>query len=139
MRGIRRTVRVLVEIAVWTFTLLIALVVGRAGFGKMDQSGGWADAFTGWGYPPSFRVAVGVVELLSAVSLLHPRTATYGAAGIVVVMIGAMGTHVIVEGRPRGVLNEVPALVLALTIGGYRWWQRSRAPARAAARASEAP
>lgn len=104
----------------------------------MDPSGGWAEAFTGWGYPPSFRVAVGAIELLSAASLLHPRAAIYGATGIVVVMIGAMGTHVVIEGRPRGALNEVPTLVVALTIGGYRWWQRSRATARAAAEASEA-
>jgi hypothetical protein len=62
-----------------------------------------------------FRVAVGVAETVAAVLLLTRRTAFVGAIIIVVVMIGAMGTHVY-WGHPGQVTSEILPLILATLV-----------------------
>ena len=53
--------------------------------------------------------------------LLYKRTASFGALLIVVVMLGAMATHV-ANHRPQQVTNEVFPLTLATAVfwGRYR-------------------
>jgi hypothetical protein len=52
------------------------------------------------------------MEVGAAVLVLYRRTAGYGALLIIVVMIGAMATH-ISTGRPRQVTSEIFPLTLA--------------------------
>jgi hypothetical protein len=49
---------------------------------------------------------IGVLEVGASALLLWPRTAAYGAILIVLVMLGGMGTHILVEGRPRQVTER---------------------------------
>jgi uncharacterized membrane protein YphA (DoxX/SURF4 family) len=53
------------------------------------------ETFQGWGYPTWFRWAVGLTEILAAVLVLIPATRGLGSAIIGLVMLGAIGTHVV--------------------------------------------
>ena len=114
------------EIVLWLLAAMLILVFVRAGWDKFDSSSGWARAFRFWGYPVWFRVLIGVLEILGALLLLWPRSAAYGAAIIIVIMLGGMGTHVFVEHRPSRVTSELLHLVFASIVLAGRWRRRIR-------------
>jgi uncharacterized membrane protein YphA (DoxX/SURF4 family) len=87
----------------------------QTGLSKFDDTSGWARAFRVWHFPVWFRVLIGVAEVTAAVLLLARRTALAGAIIIIVVMLGAMGTH-IYWGRPNHVTSEVLPLFLATMV-----------------------
>jgi putative oxidoreductase len=58
-----------------------------------------------------FRYFTGTIEVVSAVLLLIPSVAAYGAAALAVTMVGAITTHLfIIGGSPA-----IPILLLAAT------------------------
>lgn len=85
--------RIAKEIALWTFTLFLALVCLRSGWLKVTGNVFWVRDFQRWGYPDWFRIVVGIVELTSMALLLVPRLAGYGASLFGAVMLGAIFTH----------------------------------------------
>ena len=86
-------VRILKEVVLWVITLFLALVCLRSGWLKVTGNIFWVRDFYRWGYPDWFRLAVGVVELISLVLLLVPRLASFGASLFAGVMLGAIFTH----------------------------------------------
>ena len=124
MSGERRTGRVALEVFLWALSLFLITVFARAGWDKFDDASGWARAFRIWGYPVWFRVLIGVGELGAAVLLAWPRTAAYGAALIIIVMLGGMGTHVFIEHRPARVTSELGQLTFSSIVLAGRWRRR---------------
>jgi hypothetical protein len=120
----RRVARVAFEVLLWGLSLMLILVFTRAGLAKFDDSSGWARAFAVWGYPIWFRMLIGAVEIAAAVLLLWPRTAAYGAILIIVVMLGGMGTHVVIEHRPGRVTSELGQLTFSSIVLAGRWRRR---------------
>jgi putative oxidoreductase len=116
--------RIALEVLLWALAAMLIMVFVRAGWAKFDTSSGWARAFTFWGYPVWFRLLIGVLELVAALLLVWPRTAAYGAAIIIVVMLGGMGTHVFVEHRPSGVTSELLHVIFASIVFVGRWRTR---------------
>lgn len=112
------------EALLWAIAAMLIMVFVRAGLDKFDASSGWARAFNVWGYPVWFRILIGVLEIVAALLLLWPRTAAYGAAIIVIVMLGGMGTHVLVEHRPSRVTSELLHLIFASAVLAGRWRTR---------------
>ena len=111
-----RTLRKIARAAVvWLPAILLILVFAKQGWAKFSDASGWAVAFRHWGYPDWFRVTIGVIELSAAALLLWGRTAFFGAALIVSVMLGAMATHLLKDGG-RHLSSEVVPLVLASLI-----------------------
>ena len=51
------------------------------------------EQFAAWGYAAWFATVVGVIEVVGAVLLLIPRVAFYGAVLLLIVMGGAVYTH----------------------------------------------
>lgn len=100
---------------VWLMTLMLVFVFGAQGLAKFSDSSGWASAFAHWGYPVWFRLAIGVLEVLAALLVLWPRTAPVGAALIVVIMLGGMGTHIVKE-NGRHITSEIGPLIFASVI-----------------------
>jgi putative oxidoreductase len=113
--------RIGLEVLLWALCLRLVMVFAVAGWDKFDATSGWARAFTNWGYPVWFRVLIGAVEIAAAVALLWRRTAAYGAALIIAVMVGGMGTHVFVEHRPSRVTSELVHLIFASIVLAGRW------------------
>lgn len=122
------------DIVLWVFALFLAWVFIRQGVSKFDDTSGWARAFRVWHFPVWFRVLIGVLETAAGVLLLTRRTAFAGAVIIIVVMIGAMGTHVY-WGRPQQVTSEIMPLFLAtmIALGRRKSFLLLRPPEKAAA------
>jgi hypothetical protein len=125
-----RWLRIVREVLLWVLAAMLIMVFVRAGLDKFDASSGWARAFSVWGYPVWFRILIGVLEIAAALLLLWPRTAVYGAAIIIVVMLGGMGTHVFVEHRPARVTSELLHLIFASAVLAGRWRTRIQPWAR---------
>ena len=100
------------DIVLWVFALFLAWVFIRQGLAKFDDASGWAQAFRTWHFPTWFRILIGVLETSAALLLLTRRTAFAGAVIIMVIMLGAMGTHVY-WGQPRYITSEVLPLFLS--------------------------
>src|SRR4051812_9886944 len=113
--------RIVLDIVFWVFALFLAWIFVRQGIAKLSDASGWARAFRVWHFPVWFRVLIGVLEISAALLLLTRRTAFAGACIIIVVMLGAMGTHVY-WGRPTQVTSEILPLVLAtlVALGRHR-------------------
>ena len=103
------------DVVLWVFALFLAWIFMRQGIAKFSDTSGWARAFRVWHFPVWFRMSIGVLEMAAAVLLLTRRTAFAGAIIIIVVMIGAMGTHVY-WGRPAQVTSEILPLLLATMV-----------------------
>lgn len=101
-----------IDVVLWVFALFLAWVFIRQGLAKFDDASGWARAFRTWHFPGWFRILIGVLEISAALLLLTRRTAFAGAVIIMVVMLGAMGTH-IYWGQPRQVTSEILPLFLS--------------------------
>lgn len=111
--GSRR--QLVLDVILWVFALFLAWVFVRQGIAKFSDTSGWARAFRVWHFPVWFRVLIGLIETSAALLLLTRRTAFAGAVMIIVVMIGAMGTH-IYWGRPGQVTSEILPLFLATVV-----------------------
>ena len=120
------------DLALWVPTLFLVYVFARQGAAKFSDTSGWARAFRFWHFPVWFRILIGALEVPAAALLLTRRTAAIGAILIVMVMLGAMGTH-IYWGRPGQVTSEVLPLLLALLV---LWGRRRQLTARFARRAA---
>ena len=122
--------QLVLDVVLWVFALFLVWVFVRQGGAKFSDTSGWARAFRAWHFPDWFRIMIGVLETSAAVLLLTRRTAFAGAVIIVVVMLGAMGTHVY-WGRPGQVTSEVLPLLLAalVAVGRRKAFFLTRAPA----------
>lgn len=110
----------IIDVVLWIFALFLAWVFIRQGSSKFSDTSGWARAFRTWHFPVWFRVMIGVIETAAALLLLTRRTAFAGAILIIVVMIGAMATHVY-WGRPTQVTSEIMPLTLATLVAFGRF------------------
>lgn len=81
----------------------------------------YSEKFEDWGYPSWFRFVVGSGELLGAVLLLLPRLRFLGATALVVILVGAVLTH-IANQNPLG--ESVAAPVCLALVGGAAWASR---------------
>ncbi len=79
-------------VLLWLLTVFEVLTMGLAGSSKFTNSDLWQGYFSSWGYPVWLASVVGVAELVGVVLLLVPRTALLAAGGLIVIMIGALGT-----------------------------------------------
>ena len=122
--------QIAVDVVLWVFALFLAWIFIRQGASKFSDTSGWARAFRFWHFPVWFRVLIGVLETGAAVLLLTRRTAFAGAVIIIVVMLGAMATHVY-WGQPRQITSEILPLFLATMVAiGRRRSFALRWPAR---------
>ena len=109
------------RVAIWVLSVLLTFVFLMAGVPKLAGAQAHVQHFATWGYPDWFRLVVGAVEVGSAVLLLIPRVAFFGAAGIAVIMAGATYTHLVrvPEEASRAPLT-LSLLALAVVVGYAR-------------------
>lgn len=79
----------------WASTGLLALLFLVAGGTKLVPHDIYVLYFERWGYSMSFLYAVGLFEIVCALALLWPKTTWAAAAGLVGLMLGALGTHLV--------------------------------------------
>ena len=119
-----RRVAIAREVLLWVITVFLAWVFLRQGYAKFSDDSGWARAFRVWHYPDWFRIFIGVIEVAAVPLLFIRRVAVVGAIMIVIVMLGAMATHVW-WGQPRYITSEILPLVLAtlVALGRKRYFR----------------
>ena len=71
--------------------------------------------FVGWGYPSWFRFVVGLGELTGGILLLIPRYRFVGCLLLIVILEGAIVTHV-VNANPIGESTAAPVTLLLVAI-----------------------
>lgn len=112
----------------WVLQVVVGLAFLPIGFGKFANPM-WVRSFERWGYPDSFRILIGVVEVAAGLMLLVPRLTSYAALLLAAVMVGAIGTHAM-AGQPW--TRPIPHLTILLLLAWLRWpsrWTRTAAAA----------
>ena len=103
----------------WVLAIWFAQLYVVAGWGKFWPDSFWAALFDHWGYPPSFRLLIGVLELAGGILIVAPWTTTYAALVLVVVMLGAAGS-LATDARWNDVAT-VAGYVLGLLWVAWEW------------------
>lgn len=118
------------KIAIAIFWILVVLELagmGLAGLTKF-QGDSWMGMFEGWGYPGWFALVIGATELGGALLLLVPRLASYSAAVLIGIMLGAIWT-VIGQSTQTGLGPGLPVIhIAALTLILLVRWKRRWRP-----------
>ena len=115
-----KTVRIVGKVLLWIVSIFAGLLMLLAGQSKFTNPEMWSTWFEAWGYPGWFMMFVGAVEVLGGLSLLVPRTAPYGAAALIVLMVGALFTVVTKESGPF----DLPPVLINLVLFSIVWWFR---------------
>jgi len=108
----------------WAAQIVAAAAFLMSGGMKLLGLGPAPEMFAIIGLGQWFRYLTGAIEVVSAVLLLVPGLAFFGAALLVPTMIGAIATHLFVIGG-----TPAPAIVL-LGVTATIAWQRRPTPRR---------
>ena len=108
--------------AVWTCAIFLAVAFVFVGILKLEGPSAvrWTERFVQWGYPANTQYVIGVLEILGGVGVLIPKWRRAAAATLVVLMIGALGTH--------AVHAEFQRLIPPLVLGGLAFLMYSARP-----------
>ncbi len=105
-------------ITLWTLSGLVALAFAFVGGGKLAGTAQMVELFDKVGLGQWFRYLTGLLEVAGGIGLLIPRYAFYAAILLVIVMIGAIITHLAIVGG-----SPAPAASL-LALSGIIAWLR---------------
>lgn len=106
--------------ALWTLTGIVSALFLLSAVPKFMMPG-WVGRFAAWGYPEWFLYVIALFEVLGAIGLLVPRLASYAGLGLVVIMFGAIYTHLT---HDEGILWNLAYIASLLTIAHFRWPRR---------------
>ncbi|MGE0232227.1 MAG: DoxX family protein [Flavobacteriaceae bacterium] len=70
-------------------------------------------AFERWGYPPAFMYLTGVLEVAGAIGLFVKPLKALAAACLALLMIGAVGTHMVFAEWPMMIMASIILLAAA--------------------------
>jgi uncharacterized membrane protein YphA (DoxX/SURF4 family) len=82
----------------WICRIVAAVILLQTLFFKFSAAPESVYIFSTVGMEPYGRIATGVVELVSAILILIPRYSLYGAFVAIIIMLGAIGSHLFVLG-----------------------------------------
>ncbi|MCA9478105.1 MAG: DoxX family protein [Nanoarchaeota archaeon] len=86
------------NIIIWITRLVAAGILFETLFYKFTAHPDSVMLFTALGVEPWGRIALGVIELITGIAILVPRTSFKGALASIGLMIGAIITHLAVIG-----------------------------------------
>ena len=106
-------------IALWVVQIGLAGMFLLAGGSKLLGAPAMVALFNTIGIGQWFRYVTGLIEVGSALALLVPSIAVFGALALVPTMIGAVATELFIVGD-----SAVPPAVLLIAVGGVVWARR---------------
>lgn len=106
----------------WLLQVVVGVAFVPIGLAKFNDPM-WVRGFEHWGYPPAFRILIGLIETTAGVMLLVPRLTSYAALLLAAVMVGAIGTHAVAH-QPW--FRPLPHLTILLVLAWLRWPSRWR-------------
>ena len=98
-------------------SILLALIFLASGLAKLASLQFELVAFERWGYPIGFMYLIGAVEVLGGIGLIIHRLSAIAGAALALMMIGAIGTHVIHS--EWGMLAAASAIFLMCVVRAY--------------------
>ena len=107
----------------WLTQIAIAAMFLFAGGLKLTGAPEMVGVFDAIGIGQWFRYVTGSIEVLSAVALLVPASAVFGALLLIPTMIGAVITHLFIVGG-----SPLPATVLLIGSAAVAWARRDQLP-----------
>lgn len=109
------------KIALWLLSGLLTALFLFAGFPKVSGVAEVAENFARYGHGDNFRIFIGASEIAGAIGLWIPRLAFWAAAGLIVIMLGAIYTHLTHSEGP------IPPIVAAAVLAFVAWSRRGSA------------
>jgi uncharacterized membrane protein YphA (DoxX/SURF4 family) len=106
----------------WTLAILLAALYAFAGTPKLLGAAEAVEGFRSFGFSDGFRLFIGTCEVAGAIGLLIPRLTTWAASGLLVIMAGAVYTHL-----SSGIGSPVNAAVAFVLLAVLAWLRRDRA------------
>jgi len=110
------------NIIAWVLQVLLGLAFIASGFKKFADLEGTVGMFSGLGLPGALAYVIAGGELLGGIGLLIPRFTRLAAAGLLIIMAGAIIMHA--TKIPGGLANGVPAIVLFVLLLVLIWLRR---------------
>jgi hypothetical protein len=105
----------------WGLQVIVAVILLQTLFFKFSGASESVYIFTRLGAEPWGRMASGIAELITAILLLVPGAAVYGALGAIAVISGAILSHLTVLGievmGDGGLLFALAIIVLCASVG----------------------
>lgn len=80
-------------IVAWILQILLAGLFVMSSLPKLTGDAETIANFERWGMPGKMYLVIGAFELLGAIGLVIPRLAGLAAAGLILIMAGALVTH----------------------------------------------
>jgi putative oxidoreductase len=112
-------------IALWAISILLAAMFLFSGGVKLLNPEQAKPMFVKYGYAAWFATFIGACEALGAIGLLIPRLASLAAAGLTIIMAGAVYTHLTHQENSHAL---VPLVLMLLLIGvSYVRFKESKA------------
>jgi uncharacterized membrane protein YphA (DoxX/SURF4 family) len=108
-------------VALWFVQIALAGMFLLAGGSKLLGAPAMVTLFNTVGVGQWFRYATGIIEVGSAIALLVPSIAVFGALALVPTMIGAVAAELFIVGD-----SAVPPAVLLLGAIGVVWARRDQ-------------
>ena len=108
-------------VALWLTQIALAAMFTFAGGLKLTGAPEMVGLFDAIGVGQWFRYVTGSIEIVSAVALLVPAWAAFGALLLIPTMIGAVATHLFIVGG-----SAVPATVLLIGSLAIAWARRDQ-------------
>jgi uncharacterized membrane protein YphA (DoxX/SURF4 family) len=108
-------------VALWLTQIGLAAMFLFAGGLKLTGAPAMVGLFDAIGLGQWFRYVTGSIEVVSAVALLVPAWAAFGALLLIPTMIGAVFTHLFIVGG-----SAVPATVLLIGSLAIAWARREQ-------------
>ena len=108
-------------IALWVVQIALGGMFLLAGGSKLLGAPAMVTLFNTIGVGQWFRYVTGIIEVGSAIALLVPSTAVFGALLLVPTMIGAVTTELFIVGDPA-----IPPAVLLVGAIGVVWARRDQ-------------
>ena len=103
-------------IGLWLLRVLLGTAFFASGGAKLVGVPAMVEMFEKVGVGQWFRIVTGALEVSGAILLLIPRLTFYGAALLLLVMVGAVTAHLTVLGG-----NPAPALILLVLNAVTSW------------------
>jgi putative oxidoreductase len=108
-------------VALWFVQIALAGMFVLAGGSKLLGAPAMVTLFNTIGVGQWFRYVTGIIEVGSAIALLVPSLAVFGALALVPTMIGAVATELLIVGD-----SAIPPAVLLLGAIGIVWARRDQ-------------
>ena len=108
-------------VALWLTQIAVAAMFLFVGGLKLSGAHEMVALFDAIGIGQWFRYVTGSIEVVSAVALLVPASAAFGALLLIPTMVGAVFTHLFIVGG-----SAVPATVLLIGSLAIAWARRDQ-------------